>query len=170
MARRSQFEHLKEQIIAMFAKGKKVPDVQKVYPDVPRKTLYDWLNEWGRQFRTESTHPTVTLVSGSIQRNVNPPGDNVIVQFRDENENDIKWLKRKLKEIIKCEDADAETVKLKAVRVQAINSYLQVIKHEVSTPAINNAETSEWEEVETNYDDMDENDLAIRIKERLRKA
>jgi hypothetical protein len=156
----------------MFAEGKKVGDVQKVYPDVPRKTLYDWLNEWGRQFRTESTHPTVTLVSGSnnnLHRNVTPPGDNVIVQFRDENENDIKWLKRKLKEIIKCEDADSETVKLKAVRVQAINSYLQVIKHEVSAPA-NNTETSEWEELGTNYDDMDENDLAIRIKERLRKA
>lgn len=153
----------------MFAEGKKVADVLRVYPDVPRKTLYDWFNE----FHTKSAQPSVTLVRGdnnNYERNVTPPAD-VVVQFRDNSEeNDIKWLKKKLKEIIRCNDADSELVKLKAVRVQAINSYLQVIKHEAATPVISVTNDNEWEDAITNYEDLDENDLAIRIKERLRKA
>lgn len=154
----------------MFAEGNKVADVLKVYPDVPRKTLYDWYNE----FHTKSTQPAVTLVSrdnNNYERNITPPGESVVVQFRDNSEeNDIKWLKKKLKEIIKCEDSDSELVKLKAVRVQAINSYLQVIKHESAMPVISATTDNEWEDVIENYEELDENDLAIRIKERLKKA
>jgi hypothetical protein len=167
VARRSQFEHLKETILSLFSEGKKVPDVLKLYPDVPRKTLYDWFNE----FHTKSTQRVVTLVNTSgneYGRDSTPP--NVVVQFRDENENDVRWLKRKLKEIIRCEDSDSEVVKLKAVRVQAINSYLQVIKHEASVPAVSTVEEPEWQDAIANYEELDEEDLAVRIKERLRKA
>lgn len=169
MARRSQFEHLKEEILSMFAEGKKVPDVLKIYPDLPRKTLYDWFNE----FHTKSTQRVVTLVNtngNEYGRATSPPTDNVVVQFRDENENDVKWLKRKLKEIIRCENADSEVVKLKAVRVQAINSYLQVIKHEASVPAISAVYGEEWEEVTIDYDEFDESEIAAKIKDRLRRA
>lgn len=169
MARRSQFEHLKEAILVLFGEGNKVADVLRVYPDVPRKTLYDWYNE----FHTKSAQPSVTLVRGdnnNYERNVTPPTD-VVVQFRDNSEeNDVRWLKKKLKEIIRCNDAEPELVKLKAVRVQAINSYLQVIKYETAIPAINTTEDNEWEDAITNYEELDENDLAIRIKERLKKA
>lgn len=169
MARRSQFEHLKEEILSMFAEGKKVPDVLKIYPDLPRKTLYDWFNE----FHTKSTQRVITLVNtcgNEYGRDDAPPLNNVVVQFRDENENDVKWLKRKLKEIIRCEDADSEAVKLKAVKVQAINSYLQVIKHESTTPAISAIDNNEWEEVTVDYDEFDETEIAARIKDKLRHA
>lgn len=170
MARRSQFEHLKEIIVGMFAEGKKVADVLRVYPSVPRKTLYDWYND----FHTNSAQPSVTLVNrdnNNYERAFTPPTESVVVQFRDNTEeNDVKWLKKKLKEIIRCNDSESESVKLKAVQVQAINSYLQVIKHEAAIPAISATNDSEWEEAINNYDDLDENDLAIRIKERLRKA
>jgi len=116
MPRQSSHNHLKPEILALFAGGKSPAEVAKIHPGIPRGTVYRWHESW----QQENT--------GKIQTNTDNPVDTgsriselrpklTVIPAADDG---IGWALRVCKDII-----EAEKKRDPRTAIAAINAYFK---------------------------------------------
>lgn len=66
-----------------------------------------------------NTNKVITLV---------PEGTNNV------DENEVQWLKSRLRTIIKTENVEPESIKLNTTKIQAVRAYLEILKYQEKLP------------------------------------
>ncbi len=81
------------------------------------------------------------------------------------DEGEIQWLKSKLRAIIKTEDVDPDSIKLSTTKIQAIKTYLEILKHQNNIPVTNEIEDAEF--CEADLEELDPASIAAEIRRKL---
>jgi len=117
--RRSSHDHLKPEALGLFAEGKSPAEVAKIYPGIPRPTVYDWHKKWLQKntdnIPTDSDNPVNTGSRVSELR----PKLTVIPAAED----GIGWALRVCKDII-----EAEKKRDPRAAIAALNTYLRALE------------------------------------------
>lgn len=105
MARKSKHEHLKKEILRLFAEGCSVKQVKRRYPDISQRTLYDWQKK-------QKSNPLYI------------PKKETMLNITDAVRDELTWAKKILKEEIKNPSENG------GVKIQGINALTRVIETE----------------------------------------
>lgn len=149
MPRRSQFEHLKPEVLAEFQKGLQPKDVYEKFPQIPGATVREWYKPFRPQSATHSANSASQ--SGEVFPIAPPPISKqrshltLVGSETDEDDSslsDIEWVKRQARSILRVE-------KNCAIKIQALNTYLRAVQVEQAMrptkPDINFSELSDQE-------------------------
>jgi len=119
MPRQSSHDHLKSEVLGLFAEGKSPAEVCKTYPGIPRGTVYLWFKERATnnsdRILTNTDNPVNTGSLGSQHR----PQLSVISSPED----GIGWALLQCKDIIK-----AEKQRDPRAAIAALNTYLRALE------------------------------------------
>ncbi|MBD2492532.1 hypothetical protein [Aulosira sp. FACHB-615] len=119
MARRSRWEHLKDEIVQHCKDGKTPVELAAMYPDVPRATIHGWYDlayadseNNPKHFRKRS-EDIKTIASQDIQ--VIPPTENKLVALDGgEQLSDFALARRALRDAIKNPTKPGTAIKIQA--------------------------------------------------------
>lgn len=147
MARRSQFDYLKPEVIQLFKQGKGPQDVLKLYADLSKSTVYDWYGQFRNLFRNGADS---TAEAGLGMDSPQPERrSHLTVVEGGEDEDalpDLQWVKRKAKGIVRTEKSNA-------IKIQALNTYLRAVQIEMSKPQEIKAQ------LQVDFDEMSDEEL-----------
>ena len=116
MPRQSFHNHLKPEILALFAEGKSPAEVAKLHPGIPRKTVYRWHESWQQENTHKIRTNTHNLVNTGSRISELRPKLTVIPAADD----GIGWALRVCKSIIQ-ENISRDP----RVAVSALNAYFK---------------------------------------------
>jgi hypothetical protein len=117
--RRSSHDHLKPEILALFAEGKSPAEVAKNYPGIPRPTVYDWHKKWLQENTDSIPTDSDNLVNTGSQVAGGHPKLSVISSPED----GIGWALLQCKDIIK-----SEKKRDPRAAIAALNTYLRALE------------------------------------------
>ncbi len=156
MSRKSQFDHLKPAIQALFQQGQTFVQVAKQYPQIGKATLQRW----------QTTTPIKVSNVVKIRRDVDfePPTESIAQSRIEESaknrveESDIEWAKKETRSLFNVAEMDKD-------RIAAMNCFVNILKLEVSAPSLSRKE--EVKEDVADYSNLDTTQLAILYREKL---
>jgi multidrug efflux pump subunit AcrA (membrane-fusion protein) len=121
MAGKSKWDYLKPEIEGLFKQGKTPLDVRKMYPDLPKATVYDWYKAWRNSSESKTESQTNSEIqSGITQKSLDASASNLdtsanLVAFEGAvKQSDFELVRRSLRDVLRRPDQRGAYVKVQA--------------------------------------------------------